>query len=106
MHRVCLSSTERFSFAYFHDPNFDTFLQPLLPLAGGDYDLEKAAAEDTKEKYKGIYYGAYFTRLLMATYPNRPATKRIILEVENGERRLAVLSALEAAARAKKGNCD
>jgi isopenicillin N synthase-like dioxygenase len=84
-HKVALSSTERFSFAYFHDPNFNAVLRPLVELAPSVYD----SAEE-RRKYNPIHYGTYFTHLLMSTYPERNNTKLLLAD----NNRLGVLAKL------------
>jgi isopenicillin N synthase-like dioxygenase len=70
-HKVRLNTSERFAFAYFHEPDFDAVLQPPNDVRGSDY----------------IHYGTHFTRMCMRSDPNRAATRRIL-----AERRLAKLS--------------
>lgn len=53
-HKVGLNTTERFAFAYFHEPNFSATLTTLPEF--------KTASDDAKEE--GICYGTHFTNML------------------------------------------
>ncbi len=61
-HRARLSTRERFSMAYYHEPNFNTVIHPL-------------DGEGT------IHYGTHFTNMYMRSYPNRVTTRNVNLEV-------------------------
>lgn len=65
LHKVGLNTRERFAFAYFHEPNFSTVIQPL-PGYG--------------TPGKGIHYGKHFTDMFMRNYPERVTAKRIRAE--------------------------
>ncbi|MBU3055413.1 isopenicillin N synthase family dioxygenase [Pseudomonas indica] len=60
-HKVRLNTRERFAMAYFHEPNFDTWVRPL----------------DPTDPAEPIHYGTHFTRMFMRCYPQRSTTRRI-----------------------------
>jgi isopenicillin N synthase-like dioxygenase len=68
-HKVGLNTAERFAFAYFHEPNFNSVLE-----------------NGNGEK---IHYGTHFTNMFMRSYPERVTAKRI-----HDEHRLVVLDRL------------
>lgn len=70
-HQVKLNTSERFSFAYFHEPNFDAFVHPLRTSSTDNY----------------IHYGTHFTNMFTRCYPNRITTRRI-----QSQHRLSVLT--------------
>jgi isopenicillin N synthase-like dioxygenase len=70
-HKVGLNTSERYAFAYFHEPNFSSVIQPL-PEYG--------------PQGKGIHYGTHFTDMFMRNYPERVTAKRV-----REENRLAIL---------------
>ena len=72
-HKVRLNTRERYTMAYFHEPNFATTVRPF------------AAAEPDER----IHYGTHFTTMFMRCYPDRITTRRIL-----GENRLSVLESL------------
>jgi len=72
-HKVKLNTRERFAMAYFHEPNFNACIRPLLDLVGEDY----------------IHYGTHFTNMFMRCYPDRVTTRRI-----HQDDRLSVLERL------------
>lgn len=63
-HKVRLAARERFALAYFHEPNFNAVVRPLLD--GGDAGF--------------IHYGCHFTNMFMRCYPDRITTRRIHAE--------------------------
>jgi 2-oxoglutarate dioxygenase / 2-oxoglutarate/L-arginine monooxygenase/decarboxylase len=71
-HKVRLNDRERYTMAYFHEPNFDTGIRPLL---GPD------------DSY--IHYGTHFTNMFMRCYPDRITTRSIL-----DDDRLSVLASL------------
>jgi len=77
-HKVLLNSRERFTMAYFHEPNFEAVVRPLDGGNGDDV----------------IHYGTHFTNMFMRCYPDRVTTRRII-----EEDRLTVLSELRSGIR-------
>ncbi|QSJ15057.1 isopenicillin N synthase family oxygenase [Nostoc sp. UHCC 0702] len=72
-HQVRLNTSERFSLAYFHEPNFNAFIRPLGTSSTDEY----------------IHYGTHFTNMFIRCYPNRITTRRIL-----EEDRLSVLTDL------------
>ena len=64
-HKVVLNTRERYAFAYFHEPNFSSVVQPL-PEYGG--------------QGQGIHYGKHFTDMFMRNYPERVTAKRMRAE--------------------------
>jgi 2OG-Fe(II) oxygenase superfamily len=70
-HKVGLNTRERYAFAYFHEPNFSSILQPLPEYGTAD---------------KGIHYGTHFTNMFMRNYPERITAKRM-----RAENRMAIL---------------
>jgi isopenicillin N synthase-like dioxygenase len=75
-HKVGLNTSERFAFAYFHEPNFTSVVKPLP---------EFATARDADTK--GIHYGTHFTNMAMRNYPERITAKRM-----HAENRMAILN--------------
>lgn len=70
-HKVGLNTRERYAFAYFHEPNFSSVIQPLPEYGTVD---------------KGIHYGKHFTNMFMRNYPERVTAKRM-----RSENRIAIL---------------
>ena len=79
-HKVGLNTSERYAFAYFHEPNFNAVVKPL-----SDYDHTGAIDEP------GIHYGTHFTNMFMRNYPERITAKRIV-----AEDRMSILAKLAA----------
>jgi hypothetical protein len=67
-HKVGLNDKERYSFAYFHEPNFQATCKPLP-----GYNAGQAPAE-------GIHYGTHFTNMFLRNYPDRITTHRLMFE--------------------------
>ncbi|MBW0496253.1 hypothetical protein O181_035968 [Austropuccinia psidii MF-1] len=67
-HKVGLNTRERFAFAYFHEPNFNAVLKPLV-----GFNVRQKPQE-------GIHYGTHFTNMFMRNYPERITTQRLISE--------------------------
>jgi 2-oxoglutarate dioxygenase / 2-oxoglutarate/L-arginine monooxygenase/decarboxylase len=63
-HKVTLNTRERYTMAYFHEPNFNAVVRPL-----------NDPASDER-----IHYGTHFTNMFMRCYPERITTQRIIAE--------------------------
>ncbi|KAF5554368.1 2-oxoglutarate-dependent ethylene succinate-forming enzyme [Fusarium napiforme] len=59
------SISERFAFAYFHEPSFQAVVKPLP-----GYDVGQ-------EPKDGIRYGKHFTNMFMRNYPQRITTQRL-----------------------------
>jgi isopenicillin N synthase-like dioxygenase len=76
-HKVRLNTRERFTMAYFHEPNFEATIRPLSDPAGTDH----------------IHYGTHFTNMFLRCYPNRITTRRIL-----ADNRLSVLDRMRATA--------
>jgi 2-oxoglutarate dioxygenase / 2-oxoglutarate/L-arginine monooxygenase/decarboxylase len=68
-HKVTLNTRERYTMAYFHEPNFEACVRPLFGRSD-DY----------------IHYGTHFTNMFMRCYPDRITTRRIL-----AENRLAIM---------------
>ena len=68
-HKVGLNTSERFAFAYFHEPNFSAVVKPLPEYA--------SRAQSPTE---GIHYGTHFTNMFMRNYPERITAKRMLAE--------------------------
>jgi 2-oxoglutarate dioxygenase / 2-oxoglutarate/L-arginine monooxygenase/decarboxylase len=71
-HKVKLNTRERYTMAYFHEPNFEANVVPL----------DEPGADP-------IHYGTHFTSMFIRCYPDRITTRRIL-----EEDRLAVLARL------------
>lgn len=80
-HKVVLNTRERFTMAYFHEPNFEAVVRPLDDPQGDDV----------------IHYGTHFTNMFMRCYPDRVTTRRIL-----DEDRLTVLRELRSRARRRR----
>jgi isopenicillin N synthase-like dioxygenase len=63
-HKVRLNTRERYTMAYFHEPNFQAVVRPLSDPAADEH----------------IHYGTHFTNMFMRCYPNRITTQRILQE--------------------------
>ena len=74
-HKVGLNTSERFAFAYFHEPNFSAVMKPLPGFNVGQQPTE------------GIHYGTHFTNMFMRNYPERVTAQRM-----KAENRLAKLA--------------
>lgn len=74
-HKVGLNTRERYAFAYFHEPNFNSVVKPV------------------PELQDGIHYGTHFTNMFMRNYPERITAKRI-----QAENRMGILEELKNAA--------
>ncbi len=72
-HKVKLNTRERYTMAYFHEPNFNASVRPFGDELGDDH----------------IHYGMHFTNMFMRCYPDRITTRRIV-----EEDRLAILRGL------------
>lgn len=77
-HKVALNTSERFAFAYFHEPNFNACIKPLDEFNPG------------QEHKDIIHYGTHFTNMFMRNYPERITAQRV-----NEENRMAVLEDLK-----------
>jgi isopenicillin N synthase-like dioxygenase len=71
-HKVRLNTRERYTMAYFHEPNFAATVAPL-----------------TQPGTDSIHYGTHFTNMFLRCYPDRVTTRRIL-----EENRLSVLATL------------
>ena len=80
LHKVGLNTNKRYSFAYFHEPNFSTVIRPLS-------EYSRAC-----DKGKGIHYGKHFANMCMRNYPERITAKRML-----AENRMAILESGELA---------
>ncbi len=69
-HKVTLNTRERYTMAYFHEPNFNAVIRPVADPTGSDH----------------IHYGTHFTNMFLRCYPDRITTRRI-----EAEDRLSVL---------------
>jgi isopenicillin N synthase-like dioxygenase len=67
-HKVGLNTRERFAFAYFHEPSFQSVIKPLK-----GYDVGQSPRD-------GMHYGTHFTNMFMRNYPDRITTQRLISE--------------------------
>jgi 2-oxoglutarate dioxygenase / 2-oxoglutarate/L-arginine monooxygenase/decarboxylase len=63
-HKVALNTRERFAMAYFHEPNFNASVRPLVQPGSDEY----------------IHYGTHFTNMFTRCYPDRVTTLRILAE--------------------------
>lgn len=72
-HKVTLNTRERYTMAYFHEPNFTATVRPF----------------DAEGPDEHIHYGTHFTNMFMRCYPDRVTTRRILRE-----NRLSVLESL------------
>lgn len=65
-HKVGLNISERFAFAYFHEPRFEAVVRPL------------PGYENGQEPVEGIHYGTHFTNMFLRNYPDRLTTTEIL----------------------------
>lgn len=72
-HKVGLANKERFALAYFHEPNFETTIGPMV--------------KDSTDA--PLHYGTHFTNMFMRCYPERITTQRI-----HKENRLQILEGI------------
>jgi 2-oxoglutarate dioxygenase / 2-oxoglutarate/L-arginine monooxygenase/decarboxylase len=85
-HKVRLNTQERFSMAYFHEPNFQACVRPLSDPSSNE----------------SIHYGTHFTNMFMRCYLDRITTRGIL-----DEGRLQVLAQLrEQASSGSYIACD
>ncbi len=77
-HKVRLNTRERYTMAYFHEPNFEAGVRPL-------------ASSVVDNEY--IHYGTHFTNMFTRCYPDRITTHRI-----HEEGRLETLARLRESA--------
>lgn len=75
-HKVRLNTRERYTMAYFHEPNFEAAIRPFQDAEPDEY----------------IHYGTHFTNMFMRCYPDRITTQRILRET-----RLSMLDDMWAA---------
>lgn len=84
-HKVALNTTERYAFAYFHEPNFNTVIETL------------------PEFRTRVHYGSHFTKQFMSNYPDRITSERIRdenrLDVLGEIRRKAISASFQQSAR-------
>lgn len=80
-HKVGLNYSERYAFAYFHEPNFSSVIKTLPEF------LDK---KEKAEKEEMIHYGSHFTDMFMRNYPERITADRI-----REEGRLDILKGLK-----------
>ncbi|KAI3417509.1 hypothetical protein GPALN_016369 [Globodera pallida] len=90
-HKVSLNSQERFSFAYFHEPNFNAVVRSLVLKDGSPSEVCLPDSQQEAESEQCIYYGRFFTSLWTRSYPLRPATRRILHDDPKCRERLAFL---------------
>jgi len=72
-HKVALAEKERYAIAYFHEPNFEATVGPIVK-----------GSEDAP-----FHYGTHFTNMFMRCYPERITTERI-----HDEKRLETLATI------------
>ncbi len=63
-HKVKLNTRERYAVAYFHEPNFNAVVRPVVGPASDDF----------------LHYGTHFTNMFVRCYPDRLTTRRIAAE--------------------------
>jgi len=73
-HKVGLNNQERYTIAYFHEPNFRAVVKPLEEYSNCNTSSSPAAEDE------GIHYGTHFTNMFMRNYPDRITTKRLVAE--------------------------
>ena len=86
-HKVGLNTTERFVFAYFHEPSFQAVLRPLE---------QYAAPAGTHDE--GVHYGTHFTNMFLRNYPDRITTKRLLAEGRYGKLKQSELRTMSSSA--------
>ncbi|OIW31712.1 2-oxoglutarate-dependent ethylene/succinate-forming enzyme [Coniochaeta ligniaria NRRL 30616] len=83
-HKVGLNNQERYTIAYFHEPNFRAVVKPLAEYSNGNTSssLEAPVLHDgaAPAKPEGVHYGTHFTNMFMRNYPDRITTKRLLAE--------------------------
>ena len=87
-HKVGLNTIERYAFAYFHEPNFNSVIEVLSEL--------RQKIGDEADRGEKVHYGSHFTEQLLKNYPKRITAKRI-----EKEGRLGILEILRKDALAK-----
>jgi isopenicillin N synthase-like dioxygenase len=68
-HKVRLAARERYAIAYFHEPDFNAVVRPLMGEDDGEF----------------IHYGSHFTNMFMRSYRDRITTQRILQENRLGK---------------------
>jgi isopenicillin N synthase-like dioxygenase len=83
-HKVGLNNQERYTIAYFHEPDFRAVVKPLKEYSIGNTRAFPAAtaSQDGAEpaEHEGVHYGTHFTNMFMRNYPDRITTKRLLAE--------------------------
>ncbi|KAH8912138.1 Clavaminate synthase-like protein [Coniochaeta sp. PMI_546] len=83
-HKVGLNNRERYTIAYFHEPNFRAVVEPLKEYSEGNTNSSPAvpAVQDgaAPAEREGVHYGTHFTNMFMRNYPDRITTKRLLAE--------------------------
>lgn len=83
-HKVGLNNKERYTIAYFHEPNFRAVVKPLTEYSSGSTTSTsgKPASRDgaAPAEDEGVHYGTHFTNMFVRNYPDRITTKRLLAE--------------------------
>jgi isopenicillin N synthase-like dioxygenase len=82
-HKVGLNNKERYTIAYFHEPNFQAVVKPLKEYSNCDMTHATPSASthvSVAADEIGVHYGTHFTNMFMRNYPDRITTKRLLAE--------------------------
>lgn len=80
-HKVGLNNKERYTIAYFHEPNFRAVVKPLTEYSSSTTSAAPASRDGAAPaEDEGVHYGTHFTNMFMRNYPDRVTTKRLLAE--------------------------
>ena len=78
-HKVGLNNKERYTIAYFHEPNFRAVVRPLEEYSNTSPTAQQQHGSVAADE-EGVHYGTHFTNMFMRNYPDRITTKRLLAE--------------------------
>jgi isopenicillin N synthase-like dioxygenase len=79
-HKVGLNNQERYTIAYFHEPNFRAVVKPLREYSNCNTGSSTSQHGSVAADEEGVHYGTHFTNMFMRNYPDRITTKRLLAE--------------------------
>ncbi|KAB5572761.1 2-oxoglutarate-dependent ethylene/succinate-forming enzyme [Coniochaeta sp. 2T2.1] len=86
-HKVGLNNKERYTIAYFHEPNFRAVVKPLDEYSSRNTGASSSTTTQQQQHgsvagdgEQGVHYGTHFTNMFMRNYPDRITTKRLLAE--------------------------
>lgn len=79
-HKVGLNNQERYTIAYFHEPNFRAVVKLLKEYSNYNAGSSPSPQGSVTADEQGVHYGTHFTNMFMRNYPDRITTKRLLAE--------------------------